>query len=114
MLRRAEPPRNPEAFLRTSIVNRAISQTRHRSRWSVRRPTIVGRQAPHSDVYPSDTDLLDRLDPRARVIVWLLDVERWTSPEVAEMLGMREAAVRQQAARARRRLRTHLETEDTP
>jgi RNA polymerase sigma-70 factor (ECF subfamily) len=111
MLRRPAPPDHAEAFLRRSIANLAISGGRRRARWDRRMPVLADRDR-HDDAYPSSAPSLDALSPQARAIVWMVDVEGRSSTDVAAVLGMRDAAVRQQLARARKRLRAELAEEE--
>ncbi len=53
--------------------------------------------------------LLDRLNPKERLAVELIDLEGRTSDEAAEISGIRAAALRARVARARRKLREHLD-----
>jgi len=53
-------------------------------------------------------DLLDRLPPRDRIVLVLLDLEGRSSAEVAEATGSTRAAVKIRAMRARRALRRLL------
>ena len=50
-------------------------------------------------------DLLDRLPPRDRVVLTLLDLEGFSAAEVADFTGSTRAAVKVRAMRARRALR---------
>jgi RNA polymerase sigma-70 factor (ECF subfamily) len=50
-------------------------------------------------------DLLDRLPPRDRVVLTLLDLEGFSAAEVAALTGSTRAAVKVRAMRARRALR---------
>ncbi|MCH1505022.1 MAG: sigma-70 family RNA polymerase sigma factor [Verrucomicrobiales bacterium] len=52
--------------------------------------------------------LLDRLSPKERMAIELLDIEGHSSDEAAEISGVKAAALRARAARARRKLRNHL------
>jgi len=51
--------------------------------------------------------LLDRLGPKERIAIELLDIEGHSSDEAAEISGLKAAALRARAARARRKLRNH-------
>ncbi len=52
--------------------------------------------------------LLDRLSPKERLALELLDIEGHSSDEAAALSGVKAPALRARAARARRRLREHL------
>ena len=52
--------------------------------------------------------LLDRLSPKERLAIELLDVEGHTSEEAAAISGVRASALRARAARARRKLQSSL------
>jgi RNA polymerase sigma factor (sigma-70 family) len=62
--------------------------------------------------YPSDLEILLTLRPLDRMIVFLVDVEGWTFPEVGTLLGRPEASIRLRATRARRALRDRIEKEN--
>lgn len=99
---------HPEAYLRRSIVNLAANGRRT----SLRRDRALRRHGvadAESDHYPSDLTELRRLDPLDRAVLYLSEVERRPFDEVAGILGTTEAAARQLASRARRRLRVDLE-----
>jgi RNA polymerase sigma-70 factor (ECF subfamily) len=53
--------------------------------------------------------LLRGLDPRDRFLLVLLEVEGWTTAEIAEKLGWSRTNVKVRAFRARRQLRARLE-----
>ena len=53
-------------------------------------------------------DALDRLEPDAREVVVLRDIEGLTAPEVATITGLSVAAVKSRLHRARQALREHL------
>lgn len=52
---------------------------------------------------------LDKLSPDLRVVVHLYYYEGYSTPEIAELLGKKESAVRMRLMRARRQLRGYLE-----
>ena len=104
---------NLNAYLRRVVVNlrsnrrrRAVRQKRLQQRV---RPDAVFVAEPE---YPSDLEILLTLRPVDRVIVYLIDVEGWSFPEVGELLGRPEASVRLRATRARRALRDRIEKEN--
>lgn len=70
-----------------------------------------GDQEPHALTGSRELlgKLLDRLSPKERLAIELLDLEGRTSEEAAEVTGIRAPALRARAARARRKLRGHLE-----
>lgn len=59
-------------------------------------------------------ELLNRLKPQDREILWLRYVEGYTAKEVAEMVGKTESLVKVRAHRSLKRLRGQLEASDTP
>ncbi len=55
-------------------------------------------------------DAFDRLDPEKRQVLILRDVEQWTNPEVADLLGLSIPAVKSRVHRARLALMAELRT----
>ena len=55
---------------------------------------------------------LDKLPPELRVAVHLYYYEGYSTPEIAELIGKSESAVRMRLMRARRLLRGYLEDEE--
>jgi RNA polymerase sigma-70 factor (ECF subfamily) len=99
---------DPAAYLTTVIVNLASNTRRglgRRRRAWARHGAAADHEAPS---YPSDLAELERLGPDERALLFLVDVEGWGFPEAATALGCTEAAARQRASRARRRLRVDL------
>lgn len=100
---------DPGAYLRRAIVNLAANRRRSMARWRraiTRLDRVDEAQLPD---YASDlTDLL-ALEPDARALLFMVEVEGHSYAEAAEVLGISEEAARTRAARARRRLRTDLE-----
>lgn len=104
---------NLNAYLRRVIVNLRSN----RRRLAVRQKRLRQRVKPDvrhvaEPAYPSDLEILLTLRPIDRVIVFLVDVEGWSFPEVGELLGRPEASVRLRATRARRALRDRIEKEN--
>lgn len=102
--------RDPGAYVRRTMVNLATSQIRQRNR----RTAVLARLRPdtaHEDAYPSDVADLDQVDPRARAVLLLKEVDGVPYAEIGEMLGCSDATVRSIAARARRRLQQVLSDE---
>lgn len=96
-----------EAYLRRAVLNRAANERRRLGR---RRLALVrarsGADDGHSrDVYPSDLAHLTELEPRGRAVLYLHYVEGRSFEQIAELLDLRSASVRQTANRARRQLR---------
>ena len=92
----------PETYLRAAIVRHATDRRRRAARWRMRLPRLAGPSAAW-DRYPSDDELLDVLAPLDRAVLHLSIVEGHPLADIAEQLGISEAAVRQRAHRARRR-----------
>ncbi|WP_298209633.1 RNA polymerase sigma factor SigJ [Ferrimicrobium sp.] len=111
---------NPQGWLTTVTVRRAIDWARAGAR---RRETYLGPWLPEPVVTARRTNtdpeaaaelaeslalgfliVLDRLDPVARAVFLLADVWGWSFAEVAVVVGRSEAACRQLASRARKRL----------
>ena len=98
------------AYLRRTIVNVAKNERRHRSRGSAAQARLV---AWSDDAPPPPSDLSDllHLDPVARGLLYLVEVEGYAIREAAAMVGCSEPAARMRLSRARRRLRAALESE---
>jgi RNA polymerase sigma-70 factor (ECF subfamily) len=98
------------AYLRRSIVSISAN---HRRSFDRRRRAITrlggGLDDGPPPAYPSDVADLAVLSPRARAVLWLVDVEGRSYREVAELLGGTEEAHRARASRARAQLRVHVE-----
>ena len=107
-LRLGAEPDDPERYLRRTIVNLTVDRGRRTTRWAARAPKLVAA-AEHTDLYPSDLDVLDALAGPERAVLWLAVVEGWTFDEIGDLLGIRPTAARKQASRARTRLRAALE-----
>jgi RNA polymerase sigma-70 factor (ECF subfamily) len=105
--------RNPAAYLCRTMLNLASNHRRE----SARRRTAFSRAVDADgqaglDSYPSDLDALRMLTPRARAILYLVEVEGYSYVEVGRMLGCTPPAAQMVALRARRRLRSTLEREE--
>ncbi|MEM9133674.1 MAG: sigma-70 family RNA polymerase sigma factor [Actinomycetota bacterium] len=99
---------HPAAYLRRAIV-RCVANRRRRARtWRRLLPQLAAGHV-SEDHYPSDLAVLDHLSPLDRAVVFLLDVEGLTGPELATQLGVSPAAVRKRASRARAQLRSLLD-----
>lgn len=103
--------RDPNAYLRRSIVNHVRSDIRRAQ--SFRRAAKRLRE-PEAliDRYPLDVDDLMRLNPTERAVLYLHDVDRYSFEEVSRLLGMRSGRARVLASRARRRLRAEILDEE--
>ena len=104
----------PAAYVKRAIVNEINSEMR--SRLSARRAiTRLGAETGGgaSETYPSDVSDLMRLKPTERAILFLHDIQGIPFEDVAATLGMRAAAVRKAASRARRQLRSEILEEAT-
>lgn len=103
---------NPGAYLRRAILNAASNQRRRlgRKRRAVLR--LVNETSLSAvDHYPTDLADLEALDPRARGVLYLREVEGYPYEAVAAHLGLSESNTRQIAARARAQLRLDLQEE---
>lgn len=111
--------RDPEAYLRRSIVN-AMAGVRRRA--AVRRVTPVDPATALDElpaggvqevVWPAEVRaVMDAVPPADRALLYLLDVEDLTSGTVGSILGMSAVAVRARASRARRAARRVLGGEE--
>lgn len=99
---------NPRAYLCRTIVNIASNQRRSfgRLRRALQR---AGQDAVTIDSYPSDLDDLEALDPRARAVLYLSEVEGYPFDQVADAVGISSANARKIAERSRRQLRELVE-----
>lgn len=95
---------NPRAYLSRAIVNLASNQRRSFGRLR-RALSRVGEPSSTVDVYPSDLDDLEALDPRARAVLYLVEVEGYPFDDVAGLVGISSANARKIAERSRRQLR---------
>ena len=103
---------DPVRYLRRALVNRASNERRHADagrRALSRHGTSSDTDAP---TYPSDLAELLRIDPRARLLAYLVDVEGAPIAEAAEIAGCTVGAARMQLSRTRRQLRALLEEPD--
>lgn len=114
MLRRSDstPIRNPDAYLRRTMVNLASNHRRRLGRQRKAMPLLASDDSA-GDAYPSDVAELLSLKPQARAVIYLRIIEGRRYREIGELLGCRESAARTIANRARKRLRT-LMTEEVP
>ena len=97
------------AYLRRAIVN--LASNRRRSMARLRNAVARLDRVDEAQAAEYGTDLADllRLDPEARGLLFMVEVEGHTYAEAADVLGISEQAARARAARARRRLRADLE-----
>jgi RNA polymerase sigma-70 factor (ECF subfamily) len=103
---------SPIRYLRRALVN-LVSNERRRSAASQRAFTRHGVSAATRDPnYPSDLAELLRIEPRARLLTYLVDVEGASIAEAADLAGCTQGAARMQLSRARRQLRALLEEND--
>jgi RNA polymerase sigma factor (sigma-70 family) len=107
MLRRAEPPDNPAAYARRSVVNLSINHGRRAAR---ERAYLVGlTDAP---VLPPELDetwqALRKLPPRQRSVLVLRYYADLSEAEIAATLGCRPGTVKSLASRGLARLKEEL------
>jgi DNA-directed RNA polymerase specialized sigma24 family protein len=107
---------SPVRYLRRSIVNLVSNERRSSAaaqRAFVRHGVTVDARIAD---YPSDLAELMRIDPRARLLSYLVDIEGASIAEAAAIAGCTQGAARMQLSRARRQLRALLEEDhvDTP
>jgi RNA polymerase sigma-70 factor (ECF subfamily) len=97
------------AYLRRAIVNLAANRRRSLARFRVafaRLDRVDEGETPH---YDSDWQDLLHLEPEARALLFMVEVEGHSYAEAATTLGITEQAARARAIRARRRLRAEVE-----
>lgn len=96
-------------FLLRTAVNDCRS--RLRSPWSRREPLSETQPSPGSSVEDALTlrAAMGRLPSASREILWLHHMAGYSTAEIADMTGIRPAAVRKRLSRARHRLKLDLE-----
>jgi DNA-directed RNA polymerase specialized sigma24 family protein len=102
----------PLAYMRRALVNLVLNEQRHAraaQRALARHGAVVDVAAP---TYPSDLTELLRIEPRARLLTYLVDVEGSSIADAAALAGCSVGAARMQLSRARRQLRALLEEND--
>ncbi len=98
--------RNPPAYLKRAMINVVIDAGRTKKRGRRRNEALKGLMTVETeDVYPSDLDILRKLTPRSRAVLYMVEVEGYTYAEVGQLLSCTETAARMRAMRARRQLR---------
>jgi len=97
------------AYLRRAIVNLAANRRRSMARFRGAIARLDRVDEAQVVEYGSDLAELLRLDPQARALLFMVEVEGHSYSEAAAVLGISEQAARARAARARRRLRADLE-----
>lgn len=103
---------HPEAYLRRTIVNLSHNYIRRRHSTDLIHATIAGTTGGEVEPsYPSDLADLLSLDPVARAVLYLHDVENYSFPEVSDALGIPDGTCRQIASRSRRQLRHQIRQE---
>lgn len=103
---------NPKAYLCRAIVNVASNQRRSFGRLRKALQRMGGDEAT-TDAYPSDLGYLEALDPRARAVLYLTEIEGYPFDEVADTIGVTSANARKIAERSRRQLRQLVEERAT-
>ena len=99
------------AYLRRAIVNLAANRRRSLMRWRLAVARLDRDEEGRAPEYDSDLADLQQLEPDARALLYLVEVDGFTYAQAADVLGIKEAAARARAARARRRLRIGIEGE---
>ncbi len=97
-------------YLRRMIANLATDERRRSTRATVARRRI-GPPPTTTDAYPSDLEDLMRLPARVRALLYLVEIERASVADAAEVVGMSNGSARVALMRARRRLRDELTME---
>jgi DNA-directed RNA polymerase specialized sigma24 family protein len=98
------------AYLRRTVVNLATDERRRFGRAASAAPKIASDGAA-VDAYPSDLADLLALAPRARALLYLVEVEGHPIAPAAAAVGMSNGNARVALLRARRRLRAELSKE---
>lgn len=94
----------PMAYLRQAILNGSANNRRRQGRWRAALTKLRPADA-ELDVYPSDIDVLDALNPIDRADVFMADIEGTPHALIATELGITPGAVRKRLMRSRARLR---------
>ena len=97
-------------YLRRTIVN-LVADGRRRDRRAARARERLAGAVSASDAYPSDLDDLMRLPARLRGLMYLVEIEGRPIAAAAEIVGMSAPNARVALMRARRRLRSELDSE---
>jgi RNA polymerase sigma-70 factor (ECF subfamily) len=97
------------AYLRRAIVNLAANRRRSLARFRLAFARLDRVEEGVAPEYASDMADLLRLDPEARGLLYMIEVEGHSYAEAAAVLGISEQAARARAIRARRRLRAEVE-----
>ena len=97
------------AYLRRAIVNLASNRRRSMARWRRAISRLDRVEEGQRPDYPTDLADLLALEPDARALLFMVEVEGHSYADAAAVLGISEEAARTRAARARRRLRADLE-----
>ena len=99
------------AYLRRAIVNLAANRRRSMARFRLAFARLDRVEEAVAPEYGSELSDLLRLDPEARGLLFMIEVEGHSYAEAASVLGISEQAARARAIRARRRLRAEVEGE---
>lgn len=102
--------RHPGAYLRRAILNLASNERRRQGRARAAYERL-DRTGGTRDAYPSELADLLRLEPRARGLLYLVEVEGEPIAAAAAAVGMSAPAARMALTRARRRLRGLVDEE---
>lgn len=101
---------NPQAYLRTALVNRCRSWHRAQKRRGETRDRLAA--VPSAAIAPEDVYLRDAvavLPYRQRVVIVARYWGDWTEADIAQMLGCRPGTVKSLASRALARLRAEVD-----
>ena len=97
------------AYLRRAIVNLAANRRRSLARFRLAFARLDRVDEGRTPEYASDLNDLLKLEPDARALLFMIEVEGHSYAEAASVLGITEEAARARAIRARRRLRAEVE-----
>lgn len=113
---RSDRPVRP--WLKKVVANAAIDRLRkaHAGLYAdVDESLCADAAATHAPEHYSDAGrLLQRLDPMARTLVWLHEVEGWSHTELAERFGRSPSWSKSQISRALSKLRRDLDAPSQP
>lgn len=106
------------AYVMRAVKNECINKIRHRQ-MNGRHLAIAGSLQPVSEhILKSNMSaiihrFMATLPEKQKMVMLLKDVEEFDTHEIASMLGMEETAVRTNLARARQKVRDHLQKIET-
>lgn len=106
--------RNIEAFVMQCIKNECFNRLKHEEVAMAHRQSVIS--GVRAESFPAADnmkeiilELINALPPKQQMAIHLKDIEEYTIPEIAVIMGMEENAVRINLMRARQRIKDQLE-----